>query len=577
MSEQSEEIPVPQDSQNRPVATYVNALDGRIAGCTDQLHYAVEKSGMNVTQYSERASSATTSGCNFTVTVPTMSTIIDRVIYLRTQLTFRVTGNAGAGNNILANGDVTVAPFPFHHLCASVQATINNQSFSFDCLQALPMVMRMLDKDVLDEYASMCPTQQDYYGTYSTIPADTINSPFNDLTNYLSLGQIPRKAYIVDSGLTDGQTSATVVLDVVEPLLLSPYLLSNLGSNSAGIYGVNSLKFLFQFKAGANRALRFKALDDNGTPYVVALAGIATDTFLDFTFLTPHPSQAKSLVSRNIVPYMDINVQKTIIGKDIADGASADVTSNNFQLSLIPDKVMICVRKVMENQTSNDADACLPINSVQINFANRNGLLAGAQKHQLFEMTRNAGVQTSWPEFKGSALANGNNVRTSGSFLCLQFGRDIAISEDYFASGSLGQFSFYVTANVTNNSSAGITAGQYELVLMFMNSGMLINELGSSSLAVGLLTKDVVIETANQPPVNVAEYNRMYGAGWWGSVKSAFRKAKKWVKPIAKATKVAAGLIPHPYAQGLSKGLEALGAGRSGGGYSGGSLRDRLM
>jgi hypothetical protein len=134
-----------------------------------------------------------------------------------------------------------------------------------------------------------------------------------------------------------------------------------------------------------------------------------------------------------------------------------------------------------------------------------------------------------------------------------------------------------VSANVTNNTGSNIAASTYEIVLMFMNSGMLINELGSSSLAIGLLTKDVVLETSNQPPVNVAEYNRLYGAGWWSSVKSAFRKAKKFVKPIARVAKVATSLVPHPYAQGASKVLEAMGAGKSGGGYSGGSLRDRLM
>jgi hypothetical protein len=576
MSEQAEEVPVPQDSRNRPVASYVNALDGRIAGCTDTLNFAVEKSGMNVTHYSEKASSATTSGCNFTVVVPTMSTIVDRVVYLRTKLTFTVSGTPPSGTTNILDGGYTVAPFPFHHLCTSIQATINNQSFSFDCIQALPMVMRLLDKDILDEYCTVCPTVQDFYGQYSSVPTGSISDPFADAINFLSLRQVPRKAYITsvvnsDNGASPPVRTATVVVEVVEPLLLSPFLLNNLGPNSAGIYGINTLKFLFQFKTEGNRVLRFK-----NAPYLIKLTTI-DDAYLDFTLLTPHPSQAKSLVSRNIVPYMDINVQKTQCNKIIRNNDVSTVLSNNFQLSMIPDKVMICFRKVIDNQTTNDADACLPINAVRINFANRNGLLAGCQAHQLYEMSRNAGAHISWPEFKGSTLAGGNSVVTAGSFLTLDFAKHISISEDYFAPGSLGQFSFYISLDVYNNTGADIAAGSYELALMFMNSGMLINELGSSSLAIGLLTKDVVLETANQVPVNIAEYNRMYGSGWWSSVKSAFRKAKKYVKPIAKVAKVATGLIPHPYAQGASQVLGALGAGRTGGGYSGGSLRDRLM
>jgi hypothetical protein len=61
----------------------------------------------------------------------------------------------------------------------------------------------------------------------------------------------------------------------------------------------------------------------------------------------------------------------------------------------------------------------------------------------------------------------------------------------------------------------------------------------------------------------------LYGSGWWSSVKSAFRKAKKYIKPVATAVKHVAGVIPHPGAQALSKGLSALGAG-VGSGYSGG-------
>jgi hypothetical protein len=108
------------------------------------------------------------------------------------------------------------------------------------------------------------------------------------------------------------------------------------------------------------------------------------------------------------------------------------------------------------------------------------------------------------------------------------------------------------------------------LVLIFINSGLLVNEMGSTSIYTGLLTKQQVLDAANKPTVNKSAYNRLYGSGWWSSVKSAFRKAKKYVKPVASVVKHVAGVIPHPGAQALSKGLGALGAGYSGNGYSGG-------
>ena len=55
MSDQVEEIPMAQESgKNRPLIETVNVLDGRIAGCTDQLNFGVEKGGMNVTAYAHK-------------------------------------------------------------------------------------------------------------------------------------------------------------------------------------------------------------------------------------------------------------------------------------------------------------------------------------------------------------------------------------------------------------------------------------------------------------------------------------------------------------------------------------------
>jgi hypothetical protein len=124
---------------------------------------------------------------------------------------------------------------------------------------------------------------------------------------------------------------------------------------------------------------------------------------------------------------------------------------------------------------------------------------------------------------------------------------------------------------VLNNT--GNTASDYEVALLFMNSGFLINELGSSSVVVGVLTKDQVLTTSNEPPVNWDSNHRLVGGAWYSGLKSGWRKIKKYVKPVAKVAKVATGLVPHPYAQIASKALGAMGAGYS----AGASLRDRLM
>jgi hypothetical protein len=68
--------------------------------------------------------------------------------------------------------------------------------------------------------------------------------------------------------------------------------------------------------------------------------------------------------------------------------------------------------------------------------------------------------------------------------------------------------------------------------------------------------------------------NVMYGGGWWRSVRNAFKKVKKYAKPIGTVAKHVAAATGNPH---IAATLGALGMGRSGGssgsGYSGGSSR----
>jgi hypothetical protein len=423
----------------------------------------------------------------------------------------------------------------------------------------------------------MCPTQQDVYADYDTLANRTgINNPFQGIGSYID-GHLPRGAFasqlsvVADSLRGDGATAltATVKLTIYEPLLMSPFLLnsSSGGENSQGLYGIQNMRFLMNFASGSTRALRFMTKDAAAAPWDVKIESLSDATYLDFVMLTPHPSQAKSLVSRNVVPYLDTMRFTTVLPPD------SNIQSNSVQLSYIPDKVLVCYRKQLDTQSSNDADAFIPINEVSISFANRNGILAGTKRHQLYEMSRANGCHQSWLEYYGVGYENiavgSGKKNLAGSVLCLAFGKDIAITEDYYAAGSLGQFNFQIQCNLDAAALAraptGVGGPTYELVLIFINSGLLVNEMGSTSIYTGLLTKQQVLDAANKPTVNKSAYNRLYGSGWWSSVKSAFRKAKKYIKPVATAVKHVSGVIPHPGAQALSKTLGALGAGYSGG------------
>jgi hypothetical protein len=234
----------------------------------------------------------------------------------------------------------------------------------------------------------------------------------------------------------------------------------------------------------------------------------------------------------------------------------------------VPDKLIIMVRKRMGTQTISDPDSCYPITGISINWNNSSGILSSATVQDLYRYSRDAGSNQNFQEFSGSAFVrvdgsgavassqNGKSIKTSGSFLMLDFGKAIQLSDDYYAPGSLGNFNLQVKINYTNNSGSAVTPS--EVVLITLNSGVFVNERGSSSTYTGILTKQDVLDAAGQEPVSHASVKRLVGGGFLDTLKSVVGK----VAPIAK---IGLALAPHPAAKAASAALGALGYGKSGG------------
>jgi hypothetical protein len=367
---------------------------------------------------------------------------------------------------------------------------------------------------------------------------------------------------------------------------MSPFLLSEAKSGaSAGIYGVQAINFNFLFQ-GTNLARGIRLATNTST---VVFNGIKGDTYLDFQFLSPHPSV--KLPSRNIVPYLQLQTFRTAatitaagaqFGQNAAP-ASFNIQTNTVQLSNIPDSVILCVRKV--GRSIYDADSYLPITGVNINFNNTPGICSGLKPHQLYECSVEAGLNMSWLEFSGqrdvitgsipgsvppAANATGTRVPvlTCGSVVKLDFGRHINIIQDWFAPGSITQANFSVELTVSNYINSATPFGAQtaaEAVVIFVHSGMIVSSLGSTSSYVGLLTKENVLQASEKPVINKGEYDRQFGGSWFSSLKSGISKGLKYAKPVASMAKSALGQSNDPRARQAAAALGAMGAGYSAG------------
>ena len=424
-------------------------------------------------------------------------------------------------------------------------------------------------------------------------------------------------------------TTVYATFRVCEPLLLSPFVFGS-PDGKQGFYGIQTMNLQMNISANASRAWRSISTTSGYTKSaVVSGLGTSIQPFansrLIFTFMTPHASDM--LEPRNVIPYYELPIYRTTgmqaapsamkltagasgaTGGAIPDttgtfiAASApptiSVSSNNIQLNCVPDKLIICLRKQIANLTCCDTDNYLTIQGISITWNNQAGLMSTFTPDQLYRASIASGLHNmSWDEFSGSMVSNmGDNstinsksncdligpymgvgahaqnngigvklIPTTGSILVLDFATVIQLTEEYYAPGSLGSFNLQVQVTVSNLQYDDWTSGNYEMIVMPMNTGVFVNEKGTSSTFIALLTKEDVIQASSQEPYTNYEVKRMVG----GSFLSGLKSSLGWLSSKMPFVKQALSHIDHPMAKTGHNVLHALGYGK-------GRLENRLM
>jgi hypothetical protein len=239
------------------------------------------------------------------------------------------------------------------------------------------------------------------------------------------------------------------------------------------------MNFNFNMNSKANRAWRSAVFDGTKNVEVESFS----DSQLIFQFLTPHASDM--LDPTNVVPFYELPVYRTSgnlalparpnHGQANAAGVFDEaeirtIQSTNIQLSGIPDKLIICVRKRVADLNCRDTDSYATIKGVSLNFNNQAGLLSSMSQEQLFRNSIQSGLANmSWDEFCGSTVSScgttaagnaqlrdafsGVGARignpgfqlspTTGTILVLNFAEVIQLTEEYYAPGSLLERSTY--------------------------------------------------------------------------------------------------------------------------------------
>lgn len=512
--------------------------DSRIADISDNVAYSVFSGASQNTYQTFNATSTSISQISFNVNVPSENTILDRNILIGAtyEFTYTTTGATIKDDIVMKYGlNDAFQAFPLNQSIVSMNATINNTSISINSQDVLPVLLKLIPQRELQKYQGLTPCLIDTFGfdlngSYyaENIAVSGVSENVNPLGSIhtasqegviLPRGAFPLKSIVITNpttanslkvGTANDVISVKMTAEFVEPLFISPFIFGGKYDNGQGLVGINTLNLNLNIDTTLKRFWSHAVGASPSYPgtYSLTLNSI-TNARLMVNFLTSQPTDL--IKAKNVVPFMDYPRYITGVANSQQlnknGGNNPSIPTQNIQLNQIPDLILVALRKPVANQTGLDPTTFFPITSVSVNFNNASGLLSSASQHQLYEMSRDNGVQQSWLEWSGRvnsytsandapALTDVNVLSrlSAGSVLAINPAKDLSLPA-YLSNGSIGQFNLQLNVSAINYSSVDITP---EIIVICCNSGVFSTIAGSSAIYTGLLTKQMVLDVASQ-------------------------------------------------------------------------------
>jgi len=353
--------------------------DDRLGCITPKVKFQVFKGGQNITSQTFKAISETKASHVYNVTVPSLETVISREVLWKSTVTLKIT---------------MVDPEEFAKYDSMTPTALDYLAHYTDGVYKMPF---QLERDGTNVTA-LPPGATDAAGSR---PQSFLSFPNNILSYDMNRPagtayyHKPRGAWKIQNIYAlaaDGarrvplvtDTVVYVTFEVTEPLLLSPFVFGS-GYGKQGFYGIQTMNFQMNMNPTANRAWRSAVYDMTKNVEIESF----NNSQLIFQFLTPHASDM--LDPRNVVPFYELPVYRTsslptltgrpLFGQSNDAGAFVESPpttfySTNIQLSGIPDKLIIFVRKPPSTLNCGETDSYATIKGISIKFNNQAGLLS---------------------------------------------------------------------------------------------------------------------------------------------------------------------------------------------------------
>jgi len=572
--------------------------------------------------------------------------------------------------------DVALAPLPLNYLCQTMTATINDTTSVINSQDVLMEVMRLTNykKNLLQR---TCPTMLDKYQWNGT-GLRTVNDPMAGFAEAMNVDEQPNGAFqgffwtdpagnnLANPGASGFQTdpasgntfgsysvtsggtttvvnyvngvpvwvtpSGGVTADITYPLyfgfrsteklVLSPFVFADDCEDDTGLFGINNIQLIMNFKSGAalQRILRTRSNGGQPTtgagsfggyptgtaPSVVAnslqwntgaTGGVWSGAVLNVQFLTP--SLDVPLPPKSVVPYMEFPRYITQQQNGIANPGVIQLQSQTITLPQIPDLLIIYVKATQatgypDPQSSEYADCYMPVanafnssikNPLNINFDNFSGLLSSHTTEELYQMSVANGLQMPWNVWSGQAYSENAVVAGQASYSASIGSPPVATTvpaNPYVVAGALrstvgGFLVLKPSKDITlQPGQAPSLVGNFTLqfnlsvvntfgypvtptlYVITANSGFFESIRGSSRIIKGVLSEQDIISAPMSSAQTRSGLNRLVGGFSFSSLANIYNKAKDVYEKTKPAVSAIRGALPDSGMMGKVKG--ALGS-----------------
>lgn len=582
----------------------LSVYDSRIV--QNQAKFAVEKGGLSYTNSPFQAIGSSSSQMTFNINAPSQNVFLDRAVdwSATVKMSMKVVVNpaiAGAPtvlpivDPVVQFGrDCALCALPLNSLLSTLTSTINDTSVTINSDSVLKEVLR-LSNFAKTRRLRTTPTKLDMYQSYDD-SYQAVNNAIGGYVDAVSEDYVGNGAwydiqFLDNNGALLGNAASSYTVGgvtvnyvngvpyrtvanegpglfyplffqwrVTEKLVLSPFIFADSYQYDTGLFGLNNIQLVMNFKAGADvgRVIR-NATKAGRTISEVQFLGSTPfeNARVNCMFITP--SLDIPLPAKSVIPYMEFPRYISTSSPNGSAGQDFFIQSQTIVLPNIPDLLIIYAKP--QTYTQQQGDWYYPIRKISVNFDNFSGLLASHTTEQLYHLSQHNGLEMSYLEWVGEARvgSTGENIATVGGPLVLKPGSDFALQSGQ-APSLIGNFTLQFNLTCYNNTV--VTTGAVSLFVIAVNSGYFETLAGSSRIIKGVLSESDIISAPPAAEMTVEGMKRMVGAGFLDRLGSFFTKARDVYQKTKPAISALKGALPEG---AVKSALGAVGYGMSGG------------